>query len=484
VKAALDWVKSNWLIVVMMALVILLPVGGIIGSGVWHEGIISSVEEEYQAEKRRLSGAQRVNYVVPAITPDGEPIELSREPNAAITGALAEERNRRLEQVEQVIDRAVVFNRGEHEPLVNGLFGPGGALAPATGGDQRQGGAGGADTPDPRPLLAELRDVITGAERRTSAYASLFDSVNAGTPPDAAELVEQLEQRAELERSKIEGQPTPEQERQITETLRSVRLARYRSAANRISVYGTPRDVLGMSASDAEAGAFSEIPLSTDQARPEPAQAFVWQWDYWIIEDLMAAVREANTGPTGLRVVPAASGPDGRIISPGSTVKRLESVRIERIDLGGAGAASGPPSAGRGGFSGRGGRGRSPAGASPTGSADSEGGVWANSYTGRSSAGSAGPYDVRRAKLVGIVAADRVDELVDAITAQNLMTVIGLEVEAIDPWEELEDGYFYGPERVVRVRMDIETAWLRAWTAPLMPPQLRTALGVPAPRGG
>ena len=482
-KPVLDWVKSNWLIVVMAAMVVILPVGGIVGSGVWHEGIIASVEEEYQQEQRRLSGAQRVSYVVPAITQGGRPIELNREPNASITTTLAEELNRRLEEVDRVIDRAVEFNRAGHEPLVEGLFGPGGVLAPPTPDQSGQNPSQQADAEqqtrvNPAPLLAELRDVITGASGPESAYDRLFDRVNAGTPPDAVELAERLRQRAELERSKIEGQPTPEQKGMITETLRSVRLSGYRSIADRISMYGSAGEVLSLSASEAESGRFSSIPLTSDQARPEPGEAFVWQWDYWIVEDLLDAIRAVNLGPTGLRVIQAVADDAGRIESPGSAVKHLISIRIEKLDLGQASQSAG------GGRGGRGGRNTSSRPRFSGGQDESEDAAgWPRTHTGRSGGAAGGPYDIRRASLIAVVAADRVDDLMDAITAENLMTVTGLEVEAIDPWAELERGYYYGPERVVRVRLDLETAWLRDWMAPLMPAQVRTALGVPANAG-
>lgn len=539
-KAVLDWVKTNWLIVVMAALVVLLPVGGLIGSGIWQQRILASVEGEYESEKRRLSGAQRVSYVVPAITTDGQPIELSREPNASITRALAEERRRRLEQVERVVERAVELNRAGHEPLIEGLFGPDGALAqsqagaspsqmggrpggPGRGGAQRarqpSGGAvpgpgagqqpvqqpgqqpagdgtSAAPSVDPVPLLAELRDVITGAERPRSAYEALFAEFNAGRPPDPAELAEQLRQRRELEESKIEGQPTDEERAAITETLRAVRMSRYRSAANRISIYASPAEVLELTAEEAESGRYSEIPISPETPRPEPAEAFVWQWDYWIVQDLLESIREADTGPTGLRVVPAAAGPDGEIVSPGSTVKRLETIRLEKLDLSQAAGATaggmgGPPGGGfggrGGGRGGRGGRGPAPApAAAPSmggGGDDDDPEDWPTSYTGHSNPGG-GPYDVRRARLVAVVAADRVDDFIDTLTTRNLMTVIGMEVEAIEPWDELSAGYYYGPEPVVRVRLDLETVWLREWMAPLMPAQVRAALGVPPPDAG
>ena len=73
---------------------------------------------------------------------------------------------------------------------------------------------------------------------------------------------------------------------------------------------------------------------------------------------------------------------------------------------------------------------------------------------------------------------------IDAIGKVNFMTVLDLDLQSVDIWEELQQGYYYGEDHVVRVSMTIETVWLRSWVAPLMPDPVKETLGVPlTPQG-
>ena len=60
------------------------------------------------------------------------------------------------------------------------------------------------------------------------------------------------------------------------------------------------------------------------------------------------------------------------------------------------------------------------------------------------------------------------------------MTVIDMDLEAVDAYAALKEGYDYGQEHVVKATLTIETIWIHAWIKPWMPATVRTALGVPA----
>jgi hypothetical protein len=97
--------------------------------------------------------------------------------------------------------------------------------------------------------------------------------------------------------------------------------------------------------------------------------------------------------------------------------------------------------------------------------------------------------DVRHATMSLIVASSKLPALVDAISSTNFMTVIGLDFSEADAWTDLERGFYYGPDHVVKATVDVETIWLRSWTEPLMPQAVKdtltgaaaTAEGSPAP---
>jgi hypothetical protein len=153
-----------------------------------------------------------------------------------------------------------------------------------------------------------------------------------------------------------------------------------------------------------------------------------------VIEYLLKAVDTANR-----------SG-ERRTGVPDSVVKRIESISLSPLDVPDPNAASsGAPSA-------------------PT------------SITGRQSGGGNGLYDIRNAKMSVIVSSAKLPQFFDAISRTNFMSVTGLYVEDVDEWAELENGYYYGSEHVVRAVVDIETVWLRSWMSPLMPPDIRNLL--------
>ena len=101
---------------------------------------------------------------------------------------------------------------------------------------------------------------------------------------------------------------------------------------------------------------------------------------------------------------------------------------------------------------------------------------FAVSFTGRTS----NPlFDVRRVELVVIVDSTRMPEVFDALAAQNFITILDAQVDAVDMFEEIQDGYFYGGAAVSRLTLELETIWIRDWTAQFMPVELKQSLGIP-----
>jgi len=89
-------------------------------------------------------------------------------------------------------------------------------------------------------------------------------------------------------------------------------------------------------------------------------------------------------------------------------------------------------------------------------------------------------YDVRHAQVEVIAEYRQLPALFDAIGKVNLMTVLETHIEEIDEYDALAVGYMYGANDCVRVRLLVETIWLREWTAPLMPPSIKDKLGIVA----
>ncbi len=95
-------------------------------------------------------------------------------------------------------------------------------------------------------------------------------------------------------------------------------------------------------------------------------------------------------------------------------------------------------------------------------------------------------YDVRDVRLEIVVDSAKIPEIFDALARQNFMTVINARIDAQDLFAAIRDGYFYGTAPVSLLTLDIETIWLREWTAQFMPTGLKQALGIPieAPKTG
>jgi hypothetical protein len=105
-------------------------------------------------------------------------------------------------------------------------------------------------------------------------------------------------------------------------------------------------------------------------------------------------------------------------------------------------------------------------------------------------------YDVRHAVLTVIIDSSRIPQLLNALSSVNFMTVIGMDVEDVDEYEALREGFYYGSDDTVSLDLTIETLWLRSWTAGhlteqiaadnneqfnegLMPDEIRYKLGLP-----
>ena len=93
-------------------------------------------------------------------------------------------------------------------------------------------------------------------------------------------------------------------------------------------------------------------------------------------------------------------------------------------------------------------------------------------------------YDVRHARVIAHVDYQRLPELFNAIASVNMMTVLNMQVTAVDEYELLNELYMYGQGDVVEVEMIIESLWLREWTAELMPEDVQVYVGLLDPPAG
>lgn len=298
-------------------------------------------------------------------------------------------------------------------------------------------------------------------------YAELLRRVGAGAPYPEPKIVEQLVRR----RSQIidaqfgakgESELTPDERTLLGSLLSAERIGQYCDAARGISIY-------------ADAASIGAPDKSRRTTKAKPLDLFMMQWNFWVTEDILGAVFALN----GDRDVIAA--PVKRILSLSST---LQARGARSTDAGGgsssgegapAGDAAPPTDA------------ADPASAaSADSSAPSASGLpvdpdaplpppdYTSSLTGRISSQA---LDVMLTEVRMVAETDAIPMVMDALARRNFITVIDARIRPLDSFAAAEEGYIYGAKPVSLVSLKLESLWLREWTGPFMPDDLRARLG-------
>lgn len=447
-KNVLEFIKQRWLVVAIVAAgIVVLPVGLIFAdrmSDSAHAGFQDKVTKAAQPLR-----STKMTYKFTPVDPSGnsKPVEFSHEPNEAVTALFQSKLVEQQKSSESIVKDAQTRNE-------------------TLGGKPRGVLVDGFFTTNARLEVAGRLDFSRRTSREELAKG-LLERVRAGMPPDAGKLASDLRfDRQGLLRQALgvltdPSQLPPGRLAQIEEAVRVKRLKEYAKYAQAIDLYA-----------DASVFPFDSFSPSVT---PSVLQCWDMQQRYWIVSDILAAIAAAN----GTAENRATAAPNG---VPRSVVKRVLAIGVAADPL----LAGGESSQGGGGpAGGMGGGGGAEAAAMP-GLVAGPGGLMLSpmrSVTGRvSGPGSANTlFDSRDARLVAIVATERLPELFDALARVNFMTVLNIAVEKVDTLEDLKAGFDYGADHVSKVTIDIETVWLRSWTVPLMPQELKEKLGITPP---
>ncbi len=443
----LSWLKSNIVIVILAILTIVpLPVAWYIAGG-----MNSKLREERQNEAtkalRDVEGAT-VTYTLPVLGENEEEISDTGPANSVKTAFYKAEREKREQMVAEVKERAVEFNAKNHGVLVPGLLPMPERGAPA----------------QLLPFEMAKRVQATGGDNATSAYDELFRQLRIRSPLDSEVLREQIAARKQALMTQIapgisENDMEESARAQISQQLVEQRLGALETHARDTSFYADA-SVLPPS-----------VPRTVPAVAPSVETCFNWQADYWLISDLFSAFVAANDQFD-------TRGVGGNVID--GAVKRIESIAIDPFVTVTAPTLSAAPvetrEAGPHGSniyaSERSSRSGSRRGAEGTAALSGE------PFTGRRTEQS-DLYDVRYVKVTLIASYKKLPALINAISSENFMTVLDADIYAVDPWDLISQGYYFGTDHPVRVEMEIETLWLRSWTKAYMPPAVREQLGIP-----
>jgi hypothetical protein len=462
----LQWIKSH-LVIVLCALVIIgAPTASYLVSGTMNADLRDRIADDTSGVSE-LDRLKKSN--VSLEVPGGQPISLKTVITPTLLEAYREAIGKIGGEADRVHQAGLTKNRELNgvartkDDIIRGLF-------PAP----RQSEA--------ETLPFEMYDALI------ARYKALLQDVGASAPPSpidvASILLRRQGQFVAGQRKDTLGDLDGSELEDLAKQLTQARLNVYRSyILGESSIDAAPMQPVRFYASMGDLG----VPGRPSAVLPL-LDLFDWQWQYWITQDLLWALADANQSDSVL---------DG-------SVKRLIGMRISQLDAEREGGADGGGGGGGGGSFGMGGMGggskqpgkRNPGGGN-AGSSDgaSGSGSVASSTLGaakidptREAKGDYGVsvsgrvtnevYDVRTIDCELIVATSGLPAVMDAIARRNFMTVLSASVRPANAFEAAKSGFLYGVEPVSTLRLQIESVWLREWTAQTMPLELREALGI------
>lgn len=451
----IGFIKGNLVVVISIVMILaFLPVGYVFSSK-WNTKVYEKANSAYNGEKRKLTSAGKITYALPAVLDGEEDLSETRAPNNAVTKFYQDHKSQREQQANEVVSRGEEFNKGDHVELVVGLL-------PAA-----------ADGPAQKRLGREMAEAIVGTNTSSSVYERKLQRLNAGSPPDPETLVITLEEFKEREQqgyenSSADGKMTTPQKEQLDKDLVARRLGEYIGRSKALTFYCSPEAFIEekkatsgrTSVRSSKKTGYSVIPSSVPPlSMIDEALVFNWLWDYWIVSDVLDAAALANRNPVS-----------GAMAIPDASVKSIEQIRISMIELGDVAIASIDVDDDPGQFN----RTRNDPVVDDRSTDKAQG-----TFTGRVGGESSSAYDIREVEIVIVASSQDLPRFIDALGKTNYMTVTDLDLDEVDIWDDLERGFYYGDNHVVRATITIESVWLRSWLEPIMPDRTKTALGIP-----
>ena len=435
--AVLEWVKANVFIVVFLLLLLAAPIAMFFVS----RGMNAEVRKDVEIRARKQGDLAKIEKV-DIVLPDGTSIQ-----NVANEKLIA-----RYTEVADIMRKdadAVEKAALEHNRKGRGVV-----------------------LPQALPEIAEnVRDVIPRRfhDALVEAYGNLLTDIKAGMPPS----LETLRQELELERTRFitadlrkdtSDKLSPDELKQLTERLTNLRMSRYADAAKNVGLYVSTAEL--------------RVPAWSQEHQPSQGEMFNWQWQFWVTQDILRALHEANKADQSVVNAPVKRVVGLNIIGLPKPSPDAQTQSVPGTDKMGAGGFSGgfgdanatppapPPADGE-------------AAAAPAAAANPKAPV-PHDFRSTMSGRITNPlYDVIDVELDVVVETARLPQVLDALAKYNFITVTEVHLQEIDPFDAAQGGYFYGAAPVCGAHLVLETIWLRSWTAPFMPRTVKQVLGVP-----
>lgn len=418
VEKALIWVKANLLLVVLATASI-----ATLGGGWWFQGELrTQIEEEassYASKGGELARLQSSDITI--TIGEGEPIAQKGVVNQALVDAVKQRMGQGGASDSTAIRRdALAHNRGAHEPVLN-LRIP-------------------AKSPERESVHQDFYKELS------KQYEALLLEVSAGSPPSDEDVTIKLQRRqgrfAQNDLKKAaDATLTTDERAQLEPVLVNHRLGLYSEVAQSKGIYCDAPDI----------GMPSEQPAKFDFKG-----MWMLQWKLWIAQDIVRACKSVN----------------GTNMIPDAPIKRIKIVQFAGQVIGGVVANSDDPGASESDPA------AAPADGEATGQAINPSAPVAMNQFGVSRKGWATNqlYDVFNARVTLIVETTKIPQVSNAFAKQNFIIITDVKIRPVDPFAAASEGFFYGNQALSELTLTMESAWLREWTAPLMPDEIRKQL--------
>lgn len=460
----------------------------------------ASFQEEVKSRQDEIDKMRQLQRV-PVLYPGEKPTEPYRnasvEPSPANIKAIQDIHTNIRSQYEAIFSNATRYNRDgviirdgqevklgpEHEPMLDDLF--------PTPSDQA--GA-------PFAARREYPVIVTSWLQRPTQLDGFKPRLNAAPAISITDLNERLDKVEQQYMGRFFGQKsvgdlTTQEAKELIEAKRNVATKLITNHAKQIDLYAQidPK---------AEDFPFQIPDWVTGDTTPTMPQLWEGQMKLWVMQDIARAIQMANEEvivPEG-ETTPIHNGRLGSVLT--APVKRLIRVTVEdgvvgETSTGGVGKHSLVSSQSesertRGRRSeyedpylqqySRGAAADSAANQPATkGQADGADQPLPENFAfGLSGRRANTLYDVKHARVELIVDYRLLPVLFEKLARVNFMTVLEVEIQDIDEYEALRNGFrHYGQGDAVQVGLTIESIWLREWTKPLMPEEVRKQLRIP-----
>ncbi|MGQ0627725.1 MAG: hypothetical protein ACT4PL_06440 [Phycisphaerales bacterium] len=280
-----EWIKTHWVIVVSVAVMLLVPPAMVYFAQRMSAGLVKGVQTQVDADVAELNGAKNINYSIPSPVAGGPPTEYKGPPNQKLIEFFEAKRKSQADQLAQIGTVALAFNQSSRTPLVEGVF------------------------PDSETNTIRKLEFQTHYIR--TAYPALLKRLKIGVAPDPTELVPEFTQKRAEVVTRLTGtnfdpaQTVPDAVlEQYNAEMKRYRINRYKQHAATIAMFIEP-------------DAAFLLPVEQNIA-PDMTVLWDWQWQYWIREDILTAAVRASRDVADQGV-------------PGAVVKRVDGMRIEAI---------------------------------------------------------------------------------------------------------------------------------------------------------